>query len=162
MNTPLQSAALVRLAALFLSGAAAGCGDTLLLQTQYSAMDSASASYGSGTGGGGQSYGGTEPRWPVTISITAFAARSGGTLSVYPVETLSLTIPEGSVCAVTAEPSCDTTCPFKLGMAGPGPCVAQLRATSNQGPLSLCFSYALASNEDYPSASDRALQLCGF
>jgi hypothetical protein len=161
MNPPLPSATLFRLAALLLLGATAGCGETLLLQTQFAAMDTAGTGYGGGTGGGGQSYT-TEPRWPVTISVIAFAARSAGALSVYPVETLTLTLPEGSTCGVAAEPGCDRACEFKLALEGPGPCVAQLRATTDQGPLSLCFSYVLASSEEFPTASDRALQLCGF
>jgi hypothetical protein len=161
MRHPHPSVALFRLGALLLFGATAGCGDTLLLQTQYSAVDSADNSYGGGTGGGGQSYT-TEPRWPVSISVTAFAARSGGALAVYPVQSLAITLPEGSACSVSSEPVCERTCDFQLTLAGPGPCAAQLRATTEQGPLSLCFSYVLASSEEFPAASDRALELCGF
>ena len=161
MRSPLPSATLRQLAALLLLGATAGCGDTLLLQTQFAAMDSVGTGFGGGTGSGGQSYN-TEPRWPVTISVTAFAARSAGALSVYPIEDLPFAMPDGLPCNVAAGPSCDRTCDFQMVLEGPGQCVAKLRATTDQGPLSLCFSYVLASSEEFPAASSRANQLCGF
>ncbi|WP_224364452.1 hypothetical protein [Hyalangium versicolor] len=150
------------LAALFLLGATAGCGDDILLQTSYSAKDTAGGGFGNGTGGGGQGYE-TAPQWPVKIPVSVFAAKnSQQETPIISITTLALTPPQGSACTVGTPPSCSLTCAFELTMSGPGPCVVQMDADTDKGKVSQCFSYVLTPSDQFASASSTANTLCGF
>ncbi|EAU66147.1 hypothetical protein STIAU_4314 [Stigmatella aurantiaca DW4/3-1] len=141
---------------------AAGCGDNILLQTSYSVRDTTGRSYGNGTGGGGQSYDTPAPQWPVSIPVAVSAEENTAEETpIIPIRTLTLTIPDGSACGVATEPDCSLICSFELRMDGPGACAVLMKADTEKGVISQCFSYALTHTEQFSEASDKTTRLCG-
>jgi hypothetical protein len=154
----------LRILWLCLLGTMAGCGDNILLNTDYFIRDAAGRSFGQGTGGGGGSYdSAAPPQWPVTLSVAVHAAEhTAGPTPIIPIQRMTLTSPNGSACTSAVEPSCSLTCALELKMTGPGPCVVEMKAeTDEEGTLTQCFTYTLTDTQQFDAASAQATKLCG-